>query len=167
MSSVRSISKDRLWRGDKLTNRLSRLRHYRGHGVHSPFVYSIVRNVLMNRRLKPKNIKLLAELTKLGVSTQTATEITNLATHCNFNSISIDDSQNADIIICSENCSEEEIQKKAIEAAQNGIAIVILSPYKKVKICNTLLKENRSTSIDRFTYLFFLNNHLPKQHFKL
>ncbi|MFR9540162.1 MAG: hypothetical protein SNI49_08410 [Rikenellaceae bacterium] len=164
---MRSISKYRLWRGDKLTNRLSRLRHYRGHGVHSPYVYSIVRNILMNRSLQSENIKLLEELTKFGVSTKTATEITNIAAHCNLNSISIDNSQNADFIICSENCTEEKIEKMANEAAQNGIAIVILSPYKKVKICNTLLLINRSTSIDRFTYLIFLNNHLPKQHFKL
>lgn len=34
------------WRG-----RLVRMRHFRGHGVHSPFVYAIVRQVLMRRTL--------------------------------------------------------------------------------------------------------------------
>ena len=34
-------------RVSELRNRLSRARYFRGHGVHSPFVYDIVRSVFM------------------------------------------------------------------------------------------------------------------------
>lgn len=37
----------------ELRNRLSRARYFRGHGVHSPFVYTIVREVFMRRELLP------------------------------------------------------------------------------------------------------------------
>lgn len=37
----------------ELRNRLSRVRYFRGHGVHSPFVYDIVRSVFMRDDLLP------------------------------------------------------------------------------------------------------------------
>ena len=37
----------------ELRNRLSRARFFRGHGVHSPFVYDVVRNVFMRDTLLP------------------------------------------------------------------------------------------------------------------
>ena len=36
----------------RLTDRLSRARHFRGHGVHSPFVYGLVREAFMFHRLR-------------------------------------------------------------------------------------------------------------------
>ena len=40
-------------RVSELRNRLSRARYFRGHGVHSPFVYDIVRSVFMRDDLLP------------------------------------------------------------------------------------------------------------------
>ena len=37
----------------ELRNRLSRARYFRGHGVHSPFVYDLVRQVFMRDSLLP------------------------------------------------------------------------------------------------------------------
>lgn len=169
MASEISAQKDRLWRGGRITNRLSRFRHFRGHGVHSPYIYSIVRNVFMSGRdrLQNENIALFEQLTKIGTSKQTAKEIANLATHCNFHTPSINSLESRELIICSKDYPKEKIENLAIHADNNGIAIVILSPYSHLSLCNSLLKSNCSTSIDRFRYLIFLNNHLPKQHFKL
>lgn len=95
-------------------------------------------------------------------------EIVNLATYCKFQSLDIDCvSRENDVVICSESCSEEKIEQLADHATSHGIAIVIISPYKRLSLCNSLLKGNQSTSIDRLNYLIFFNNHLPKQHFKL
>ena len=41
----------------ELRNRLSRARYFRGHGVHSPFVYTIVREVFMRRELPPFDLR--------------------------------------------------------------------------------------------------------------
>lgn len=160
-------NKYRLWRGGRLTNHLSRLHHFRGHGVHSPFIYSIVRNVFMSSRLKSEGNMLLEKLHLLKINNHTAMEIVNLAQHCHYNRITIDSAENSDMIICSTNCSEDKIRELVAIASNRGIAIVILSPYKQQRLCDGLLSQHKCTSIDRLNYIIFLNNHLPKQHFKL
>ena len=51
----------------ELRNRLSRARFFRGHGVHSPFVYDVVRNVFMRDTLLPGDRALFRELLAAGV----------------------------------------------------------------------------------------------------
>lgn len=148
-------------------NRLSRLKHFRGRGVHSPFVYSIVRNVFIEEVVKPLESKLYRELLEINIEDGIAVEIARLANHCGFRTASIDSALSEELIICSLRCSDETIYSLSKSAAQSGKAIIILSPYERREICDRVLRENRSTSIDRFNYLILLNNHLPKQHFKL
>ncbi|MFR9523727.1 MAG: hypothetical protein SNH94_04055 [Rikenellaceae bacterium] len=161
------MAKDQLWKGGRITNHLSRLRHFRGHGIHSPFIYSIMRNVFMKRRLQCENVALFEQLQAIASNTQSAYEIANLATHCNLNNFSIDSSAGKELIICSADCHPQRIVSLCHDAATNGITFVILHPYKHRKLCDQLLKENRSTSLDRFGYIVLFNNNLPKQHYKL
>ncbi len=163
-----NIMQDRLWRGGRLSNHLSRLQHFRGHGVHSPFIYSIIRNVYMSRRLSSGATRIFEMLHPLKIRNSVAVEIANLAAHCNYNRLSIDClEEGSDMIVTSPNCSEATIEELTRKAAQRGIAIVILSPYKQSKLSNSLLKWHSCASIDRLNYMILLNNHLPKQHFKL
>ncbi len=161
------ITKDRLWRGSRITNRLSRLKHLRGHGVHSPYVYSIVRNVFMGNALHADAIGIKKQISASNARKYTTIELSNLAAHCKFDHVSLDCNAGKDLIICSEKCSDKVIYDLATAASQNGTAIVILSPYKRRDICEKILAENHSTSIDRLSYIILFNNHLPKQHFKL
>ena len=46
----------------ELHNRLVRARYFRGHGVHSPFVYNIVREVFMRGELLPGDRRLYRAL---------------------------------------------------------------------------------------------------------
>ena len=52
----------------ELRNRLSRARYFRGHGVHSPFVYDLVRQVFMRDSLLPGPRDLHDALLARGVS---------------------------------------------------------------------------------------------------
>ena len=52
----------------ELRNRLSRARYFRGHGVHSPFVYDIVREVFMRDGLLPGDRTVYEALTAAGIS---------------------------------------------------------------------------------------------------
>ncbi len=167
MARKLAVKNDRLWRGGRITNHLSRLKHFRGHGVHSPFVYSIVRSVLMNPKRETKRGVLVDSLLSVGASRRTAIEVTALAKHCNLRNFSIDSECGKDLIICSATCSPQEVENLAYAAADSGTPIVILAPYRKRELSNKLLKANFGTSLDRLNYLIFLNNHLPKQHFKL
>ncbi len=162
-----SVTKDILWSGGRVTNHLSRLRYFRGHGVHSPFVYAIVRYVFMGGKQATTENQQLKQLIGSSVKKRVALELTSLAKHCGFDSLSIDSFNGESMIVCSEECSDKAINNFAEKAANSGTAIVILAPYRRRELCNSLLKSNCSTSIDRFNYLIFLNNYLPKQHFKL
>ncbi|MFR9504168.1 MAG: hypothetical protein SNH73_06955 [Rikenellaceae bacterium] len=96
-------------------------------------------------------------------------ELANLATHCRCKRVAIDsdDHNNADMIICTSQYSDIDISKLYDKAQECGTAIAILEPYKRMMLCNSLLEKSCSSSIDRFSYLILLNNHLPKQHFRL
>ena len=72
------------WRG-----RLVRMRHFRGHGVHSPFVYAIVRQVLMRRTLLGADTSLRDALLRAGVGMRRATELQNLMTHCGYRTFAL------------------------------------------------------------------------------
>lgn len=164
----RRVAKDQLWRGSRLADRLSRLRFFRGHGVHSPFIYSIARDVFMTKRLRDDAVELFDKLKKADIKESVAIEIANLALHCNLSKVTFDLIDNeSELVICSKNSSEHSISTLCKEAEKLGIAVVILSPYTKKSLCNSLLQENRSSSIDRFNYMILFNNYLPKQHFKL
>ena len=59
----------------ELRNRLSRARFFRGHGVHSPFVYDVVRNVFMRDTLLPGDrmkgyVRKITEDNRIDVSLQ-------------------------------------------------------------------------------------------------
>ncbi len=164
------IAKDRLWRGGRITNHLSRLGHYRGNGIHSPFVYYAIRNIFMSRQLQADAAPLFEALQHIDIEPRTAIEIANMVHYCSNGDafLSIDQhSPESQAIVCTSQCSDLELLRHSSEAAKSGTTLVILAPYKRRNLCDELLKGHRGTSIDRFSYLILLNNHLPKQHFKL
>ena len=71
-------------RVSELRNRLSRARYFRGHGVHSPFVYDIVRRVFMRDDLLPGRRDLYEALLTAGVSRRRAVQLQNLMIHCGY-----------------------------------------------------------------------------------
>ena len=71
-------------RVERLGNRLARARHFRGHGVHSPFVYALVREVFMRRGFPAGDRAFYEALRAAGVSARRATELQNLLHHCGY-----------------------------------------------------------------------------------
>jgi len=85
--------KRRLYGLRKLPSNLKRARYFRGHGVHSPFVYAVVRQVFMRSRLFPEGATdLYYELLARGISQRRAVQLQNLMTHCGYESFDIDNS---------------------------------------------------------------------------
>ena len=83
----------------ELRNRLSRARFFRGHGVHSPFVYDVVRNVFMRDTLLPGDRALFRELLAAGVPERRAVQLQNLAIHCGYASFGLNRAD-AEFCIC-------------------------------------------------------------------
>ena len=138
-------------RVSELRNRLSRARYFRGHGVHSPFVYDIVRRVFMRDDLLPGRRDLYEALLTAGVSRRRAVQLQNLMIHCGYGTFA----------------ATLALVRTAAEA---GHTVALMSPYdgcERQALCGQIVAEHASTTVDNRGYLLIFNNHLPKQHFRI
>ena len=151
-------------------DRLPRAKHYRGYGVHSPFVYALVRKVFMCRALfEGSGSELYDALRKEGLSTKSARQLHNLIPHVEAKSYSIN-SVDGEVAILLENYPTEQLREAYDEAKKGGKTLVICQPYanRERQSCVKMLMDNHtSTTVDNRAYILFFNNYLPKQHYRL
>lgn len=162
--------RSRIPRGvELLRNRLARARYFRGHGVHSPFVYDLVREVFMRRDLLPGDRGLYDALLAAGIPQRRAIQLQNLAIRCGYASFGMNRAE-GDLWIATRELSGEELAALVREAAAAGRTVAVLSPYEtreRQALCRRIVAVHRSTSVDNRGYLLLFNNHLPKQHFRI
>lgn len=152
-----------------LGNRLSRARYFRGHGVHSPFVYDIVREVFMRRDLLPGSRDLYESLLVAGVPHRRAVQLQNLAIHCGYTDCGLNRA-GAELCVVTADVPRSETLALVRGAAQGGHTVALLSPWSgrdRQALCAQIVAGHGSTTVDNRGYLLVFNNHLPKQHFKL
>lgn len=164
--------KRRLYGLTLIGNRLSRIRHFRGHGVHSPFVYNLVRKVFMHRGLISEGDSSLCNaLIAHGIPTRLATELQNILTYCDYHTFSIDNAAcSAELNILTDHYPTTELESSLSRAAEQGTAVAVMFPYlsrERKDLCLSLVGKHTSTSVDNGGYILFLNNYLPKQHYRL
>lgn len=138
-----------------------RIRHYRGHGVHSPFVYSLVRNVFMKRKTEG-NKDIYDELTGAGLKYRYAVELQNLHSYCNKHGL---------ITYGTLDAGMAELKAMSSEARRTGSTFIVLSPIhdpERKRFCSELALSKTCLSIYRKGYIiFFFDDKLPRQHFNL
>lgn len=167
--------KRRLYGLRRLPSDIKRARYFRGHGVHSPFVYSIVRQVFMRSSLIEGGGRQLYEaLLSQGVSKRRAVQLQNLALHCGYSAFGMDCASDEmagnDMVIASAAVGPECLGRMAERARAEGITLCIMSPWldrRREQACRAIVAEHRCTSIDNRGYLLLFNNYLPKQTFRL
>ena len=153
---------------ERLRDRLVRVRHFRGHGVHSPFVYGLVREVFMQRRLLPGPRALYEALLAAGFPQRRAIEMQNLAIHCGYDTFSLDSAGGALCIVTPRATGRAEALVR--EAAAGGAtAVLFTADVTRAwrEQCRRIVAAHPSTSIDRGRSLLLFHNHLPKQHFRI
>ena len=167
--SGRSL-KQRLQDISYLPSYMRRARYFRGHGVHSPFVYNIVRKVFMQSKLYTADNALYGELMDKGVAKRRSVQLANLAEHCGYDNWSIDSMEDKKMIIATLDIRHTELEQYAEYARQRGATLCIITPYnnrERWEVCRRIIDTHPSTTVDNRAYLLIFNNHLPKQHYKL
>lgn len=150
-------------------NRLVRARYFRGHGVHSPFVYDLVRHVFMRPNLLSGDRKLYEALLAAGVAERRAVQLQNLMIHCGYTAFGLNCAK-GDLCIVTHALSVDEVAVLLHDAAESGRTVVVMTPYVDSEwqsMCRRAIAVHRSTSVDNRGYLLIFNNHLPKQHFRI
>lgn len=152
-----------------LKNRLVRAPYFRGHGVHSPYVYDIVREVFMCKELQKGDTSLYDALLQRGVDEYRAMQLQNLKTHCNYSSFAINEESEGLCLITPEE-TRQRVMELILWAEQNHKTVIVMQPYVNREwqaLCQLIVKRHRSTTVDNRGYLIVFNNHLPKQHFRI
>lgn len=162
--------KQRLYGLKHLPGYMRRARYFRGHGVHSPYVYAIVRDVFMQPKLLEGDHALYDRLLELGIARRRAVQLDNLLKHCNYRSWAIDSLEPTDMIVATLATTYEHLEEYVHYARERGATLCVMNPYNNAyrwEVCRRLIDEHPSTTVDNRAYLLFFNNHLPKQRFRL
>lgn len=162
--------KQRLYDLRHIGGYVRRARYFRGHGVHSPYVYSIVRQVFMSSKLNTERCDLYAALLERDVPKRRCVELQNLMEHCSYVSWSVDNIARCDLLVATMATTFEHLNEYASYAREHGITLCIIRPYNNANrwaVCSRIIEEHTSTTVDNRGYLLVFNNHLPKQRFRL
>ena len=162
--------KQRLYGLKHIGGYVRRARYFRGHGVHSPYVYDIVRQVFMRRELMAGDHPLYDRLMALDVPRRRAVQIDNLAIHCGYKTWAVDELEHADIIIATLATRYDRLAEYARYARETGATLCIMAPYNNAdrwRVVRDIVDNHPSTTVDNRGYLLVFNNHLPKQRFRL
>lgn len=162
--------KQRLYGLKHISSHLRRARYFRGHGVHSPYVYSIVRQVFMISKLKGDECRLYDALITKGVAKRRAVQLQNLVLHCNYDSWAIDEIRDVRFIVATVDVASADLTRYAAYAQEHGITLCIMSPYysaERWEVSRGIIDAHPSTTVDNRAYLLIFNNHLPMQRFRL
>ncbi len=154
----------------RLDRQMKRLRHKRGHGVHSPYIYSIVREVFMRRELTPAMNPLYDTLVGVGLKRRYARELENMRHHCGFSTFDIDSLEQVDMVICTTKSTSDQTLEIVRLSKERGTTVVFVAPHldtQREQMSEGIVAKHHSTTLDRRGYLVIFNNHLPKQHFIL
>lgn len=144
---------------------LSRIRHFRGHGIHSPFVYGLKREVFMGKRRGIENNPQYKILIANGVPKKVAKELQKLHNYCNFRGIEIVDSENErpdvseNILYVGTEKSRETAMAMLGENEKVAVALVSDRRERTNEGCVTIWRR-------RYT-LYIKDSRLPSQVFKL
>ena len=153
-----------------LGDELSRAKHYRGYGVHSPFVYGLVRKAFMCKGLiEGTGSALYDELRANGMAEKRARQLHNVLQYIEGGSYSIN-SVEGDLSILMADYPTEQLREAYERAKREKVTLVISQPYlnrDRQNEVRALMECHGSTTVDNRAYILFFNNRLPKQHYRL
>lgn len=148
---------------------IKHLRHSRGYGIHSPFLYRIVRESMMPRQIVANDDSLYRALRTKGADRRTAIQLQNLYEREHYPSWSIDKSGDKEALtIATESCSEVTIRSMAQSLKEhNGTLCILHKPLNRQRkgFCRAIVAEHHSMSAEKRKFTLLFSRHdLRKQH---
>lgn len=165
--------KRRLYGVSRLRDRVRRARYFRGHGVHSPFVYAIVRQVFMRRSLTTVDGGGMYDaLIAAGIPRKRAVQLANLRVHIGAERWCIDVCPEASdtLAVVSAAVPHTSLAEYVVEARKTSSTLAIMVPYlnrDRDRVCREIVAAHAGTTVDNRGFLLVFNRDLPKQHFRL
>lgn len=169
--------KNKLFRMILSIGMLPRVKHYRGHGIHSPFTYSLVRNVLMKRSVIGDDYSVFYAMRGVGLTRKASRQLQNLYQYLGFAKFELEDNtpvtegKEQTLYFLNASLPTEQL-RQSLDAvrAVGGAAVVIYPRYTRDRgrFCSDYCSQKEFLSVDNRRFLLFLfNNKYPKQHYKL
>lgn len=149
---------------------LAHIRHFRGRGVHSPYIYSLVREAFLCKVFLSGDRTLYDRLREEKIPHRHALDIANMVIYCGM---SVDPKslfQSVDYQVFSVDSKDDALLSAVANARELGTTIVVLLPNsspERREMCDKIIADHHSTTVEKRSYLIIFNNHLPKQHFEL
>ena len=177
MNGIKKI-KQRLFRGYFRVRAHIHVRHWRGHGIHSPFMYGIVRNVFMKDRITGCDTTLYDALRSKRVGHRHAVIIQNLYTHCRLDSFTLipnvgppKPASGRNLCILLPDVTLETIAATAHRVSEDKGCMIILSPHRSARhwhFAQQIWQHYPCVSVDRRVMtIYFFNPKLPPQHYRI
>ena len=170
--------RQRLFRGYFRLRSNIHVHHWRGHGIHSPFMYGIVRNVFMKSHIVGTDRQLYEILRHNGIEQKQAVKIQNLYTHCRmkgFATVASGESLNHitsdQMCILLPGASLETIAATARQVSENRATLILLSPHRNARcwrFAQQIWCHYPCVSVDRrVMVLYFFNSKFQPQHYRI
>ncbi len=160
---------------------LCHVRYWRGHGIHSPFMYSIVRQVFMKRGVRNDSLGVYSLLRKHGMGPKDAVRVQNLYSHMRYNSITIIDKvpaatdklggHSGALYVVIDPAAEAYIFPLA-ETLSGGINTLVISGARRSRgrnrTCHALYRHAPCVSVDKGGLMYYFFDHrIQPAHYKL
>ena len=154
------------------------MRHWRGHGIHSPFMYGIVRQVFMKNRISGRDTQLYVQLRRNGINRNQSTILQNLYTHCRMESFTLVPEVGAvlpagerNLCILLPDVSLETIASTVRRVADGHGCLAVLSLHQSARtrrfVCR-IWEHYPCVSVDRRVMaLFFFSLKFQPQHYRI
>lgn len=154
-----------------------RMNHWRGHGIHSPFMYDLVRNVIVKRRVSYNENSLPRNIINYNLLKRDTLFIKNLYAYLGYTECMIvGEGEPADRTFCiaPKGTPAEAIEQLIRDIETKGCnecCVAVLGVNKsaeKYRLCRAVVKSHTCVSVDIYrTYLFFYDNKLQKQYYRI
>ena len=170
-------AKQRIFRGYFRLGAHIHVRHWRGHGIHSPFMYGIVRNVFMKSKITGPDTRLYDELRRERIGRKHAVNIQNLYAHCRMESHTLvpglgsQTRAGRNLCILMPDASAETIVEKVRESAGKDDCLILLAPHRNARrwrMAQQIRTHYPCVSVDRrVMMIYFFNPKLQPQHYRI